>query len=130
MHFHTLDFATAAGPASLRIMVAANAPERMRGLLGRPALAEGEGMLLLACRLVHTVGMRYPIDLVYLRRDGAVLKVTPALAPRRMGGCWGADCVLELAAGAAARRGIAPGARLPLDGLRPRRGGRDAATAA
>lgn len=129
MHYHTLDFHTSAGHRVLTVMLAASAPERMRGLLGRPPLQAGQGMLLLSCWLIHTFGMGYPIDLVYLRRDGTVLKVTAALAPRRMSGCWGAHCVLELAAGEAARCGIAAGVQLPLAALRTR-GGRDAANAA
>lgn len=130
MHYHTLDFDGGAGHRRLSVMVAASAPERMRGLLGRPALQAGQGMLLMSCWLIHTFGMGYPIDLVYLRRDGRVVKVTPALAPRRVSGCWRAHCVLELAAGEARRCGIAPGVRLPLAAPRTGGGGRDAANAA
>jgi uncharacterized protein len=40
--------------------------ERLRGLLGRPALVTGTGLLLAPCASVHSCGMRYAIDLVYL----------------------------------------------------------------
>lgn len=114
MHHHLLR--TDAG--DIDVMVAASAGERMRGLLGRAPLQASEGMLLLSCRMIHTIGMRYPLDLVYLARDGRVLKVTAALAPRRMDGHWRARHVLEMAGGEAARCRIVPGVTLPLDGIR------------
>lgn len=110
-------FHSGAGARALDVRVAATALARMRGLLGRPPLGPDQGMLIRPCNLVHTIGMGYAIDVVFLRRDGLVLKVTPALAPRRAGGHWRAYCVLELAAGAAARHAIAPGLVLPLGTL-------------
>lgn len=110
MHHHVLRI----DGGDLQLMVASTAPERMRGLLGRAPLQGREGMLLLSCRLIHTFGMGYPLDLVYLARDGRVLKVTAALAPRRMDGHWRARHVLEMAAGEAARCRIVPGMVLPL----------------
>lgn len=110
----SISFASASGPRALDVMVAASALARMRGLLWRPALGPGQGMLLRPCNLVHTIGMRYPIDVVFLRRDGTVLRVAPEVGPRRMRGHWSAACVLELAAGEAARCGLAPGLKLPL----------------
>jgi uncharacterized membrane protein (UPF0127 family) len=114
MRRHTLRFETARGPQALDILIAATARERMRGLLGRAPLQAFEAMLLRSCRLIHTVGMGYPLDLVYLRRDGTVLKVTAALPARRIDGHWRAHSVLEMAAGMAARCGIRAGERLPL----------------
>jgi uncharacterized membrane protein (UPF0127 family) len=102
------------GLQTLEIMVAATAPERMQGLLRRPPLRPDQAMLLRSCRLIHTIGMTYPLDLVYLRKDGTVLKVTPALPARRIDGHWHAHSVLEMAAGAAAYYGIAVGRHLPL----------------
>lgn len=117
MHHHVLRIDTGDASCDLKLMVAATARERLRGLLGRAPLQAFEGMLLLSCRLIHTIGMRYPLDLVYLARDGRVLKVTPALAPSRMDGHWRARHVLEMAAGEAARCRIAPGVTLPLASL-------------
>jgi uncharacterized membrane protein (UPF0127 family) len=54
---------------------------------------------------------------VFVRRDGLVLKVARDVGPRRMRGHWGAASVLELAAGEAERCAIAPGVRLPLGAL-------------
>lgn len=82
---------------------------RLRGLLGR-SLQEGGGLLLSPCNCIHTFGMRYEIDAVYLDSKGNVLRVDEALATGRM---WpaahGAKRVLELPAGAAKRSSIGPG---------------------
>ena len=111
---HILRFDLGGGPRAIELMVAATARERMRGLLGRRPLQGFEAMLLRSCRLIHTIGMGYPLDLVYLRRDGTVLKVTESLPARRIDGHWRAHSVLEMAGGAAARCGIEVGAKLPL----------------
>jgi uncharacterized membrane protein (UPF0127 family) len=115
VNHYSLPFTGPRGPRILRVVVAASMFERLRGLLARPALQGEEGMLLPSCRLIHTFGMRYPIDVVYLGKGGQVLKVTAALAPGRMDGHLRACSVLELAAGAAQHCGIVPGVRLPLD---------------
>ncbi len=39
------------------------------------------------CRSVHAMGMRYPIDLVYLNKSRTVIKIVESLAPRRMSLC-------------------------------------------
>lgn len=98
----------------LELMIATSTLERMRGLLGRTALGARQGMLLPKCGMIHTFGMAYPIDVVYLDGRNRVLKVSPALAPRRMDGHWRARTVLELAAGVAQACGIRPGCALAL----------------
>lgn len=85
---------------------------RLRGLLGTAALPAGNALLLKPCNSVHTVGMRYPIDVVFLDRDARVLKVVPSLPPWRSAGCSGSRMALELPAGTATRTGIEPGYKL------------------
>lgn len=87
--------------AGLRIRVATTFWARLRGLLGtRPdALSRRrvDGMLFPHCRAVHTWGMRYPLDLVFLDDTGAVLQVRRAVAPGRLvAGPAGTYAVLEL----------------------------------
>ena len=84
---------------------------RMRGLLGRPPLAEGEGMLLSPCTAVHMRGMRYPLDVAILAGDGRVVALYPALAPgeRTRWRHPGARSTLELPAGTLRRTGTAEG---------------------
>lgn len=88
---------------------------RLRGLLGRPRLADGEALLLHPCSQVHTFGLRYPIDTVFCDRDLTVLAVQ-TLGPRRLSRhVRGARCCFELPAGTASAAGVAPGANLTLE---------------
>jgi uncharacterized membrane protein (UPF0127 family) len=82
---------------------------RMRGLLGRPGLGEDEGMLFPGTGSVHTMFMRFPIDVVFLDGGMAVLSVREAVPAWRFVVQRGAKATLELAAGEAARAGIVPG---------------------
>lgn len=83
---------------------------RLRGLLGRPPLKPGQGLLIRPCRGVHTWFMGYPIDVLFLDRRGLVVAMRPELRPWRMTALIGAAyCVLELPAGVATRARIAPG---------------------
>lgn len=117
MRYRALHFDGLCGWRTLELMIADTLFERTRGLLAHAPPGAGQAMVLPSCRLIHTFGMRYPVDAVYLDRHGAVLKVTAALAPYRIDGHVCARDVLELAAGASARWGIAAGVRLPLFGL-------------
>jgi uncharacterized membrane protein (UPF0127 family) len=88
---------------------------RSVGLLGAPGLARGRG-LLIRTRQVHTIGMRFTIDAVYLSRQGRVLTVR-TLRPGRLGPLVpSARWVLELAEGEAAHLGMQPGVTVLLDG--------------
>jgi uncharacterized membrane protein (UPF0127 family) len=84
----------------------------MKGLLGRRELPPGEGILLRPASSIHTAFMRFPIDVVFLDREGTVLKVEPALPAWRASSCRGSKAVIELAAGEAGRRGLKVGDRL------------------
>jgi uncharacterized membrane protein (UPF0127 family) len=96
-----------------RVSVAANPWTRLRGLMGRRTLDEGEGLLLRGSGSVHTCFMRFPIDVVFLDRDMTVIGIAPAVRPWRAAARRGAKAVLELAAGEAERRGLEVG-----DGVR------------
>jgi len=86
-----------------------NAWERMRGLLGRPPLAAGQGLLIDPCPSVHTIGMRYPLDLAFLDPQWRVLGMVHKLPPLRFAGRADARATLELPPGALAAAGIAAG---------------------
>ena len=81
------------------VRFAQTAWERGRGLLAFPPLQSGEGLLITACGSVHTLGMRYALDLVYLDRAGRVKKMVYGLKPARFSGALGAVSTLELPAG-------------------------------
>jgi uncharacterized protein len=91
----------------------ADRPARRRmGLLGREMLSEGEGLWIAPCEAVHTCGMHFPIDLVYLDRARRVTKVRSDVPPWRLSVCLSAHSVLELAAGSIHRTQTSPGDRL------------------
>jgi uncharacterized membrane protein (UPF0127 family) len=92
-----------------RVWRAVSAWERTRGLLARPPLQLGEGMLIQDCRLVHTIGMHYPLDLAFLDRQGNIKKLASAVQPARLSGSIAAHCTLELAAGTLATMNLQQG---------------------
>ena len=100
-----------------RCLVADSPWPRMRGLLGRRGLESGEGLLLKPAGSVHTFFMRFSIDVVFLSREGDVLKVARALPAWRLAGARRAKAALELGADEAGRRGISLGTRLDLSVL-------------
>jgi uncharacterized membrane protein (UPF0127 family) len=89
---------------------------RLRGLIGRPSLPPDEALLIRRCRSVHTVGMRFAIDLVWLDADGLPLRVDRAVPPLRVRTCLQARAVLECAAGSGARFAAARVPPFPLSG--------------
>jgi uncharacterized protein len=95
-----------------RCSVADNSLTRLRGLLGRRSLEPGEGLLLRPAGSIHMFFMRFPIDAVFLSREGEVLKVSANVRPWRTAAARGAKVVIELPAGEADRRGIQAGTRL------------------
>jgi uncharacterized membrane protein (UPF0127 family) len=103
--------------ACQRCVVADTAPARMRGLLGRSGLEDGEGLLIRPTNSVHMFFMRFAIDVVFVDRELAVRKIVETLRPWRMAGCRGARAALELPAGAAGRYGITVGERLSLEAV-------------
>lgn len=83
--------------------------ERMRGLLGRAPLGGTEALLLEPCGSVHSFGMTYALDLVYVDRHGRVCKLVHGLRPGRLSASFGAHATIEFAAGALAATGIKMG---------------------
>ena len=84
---------------------------RMRGLLGRRSLDEGEGLAFRE-KSIHMLFMRMPIDAVFCDGGLRVVKVVPNLRPWRFAASRSARFVLEIAAGDAERLGLEPGVAL------------------
>lgn len=114
---------TASGAHPLKLRTADTFLARFRGLMLSAPLGPAEGMLITRCTSVHSAFMRYAIDVVYLDRDGEVVRCVPHLKPWRAShSALGTEPVkrrsaraahvLELAAGAISVFGIAPGDRL------------------
>jgi len=82
-----------------RVLVADRGASRRKGLLGHKSLASGEGLWIIPCESVHTIGMQFAIDLVYLDRNHQVKKVVRDVPRWRLSACFSAHSVLEFAAG-------------------------------
>jgi uncharacterized membrane protein (UPF0127 family) len=93
-----------------RIQLADRWLARLRGMLARPAPCPGEGLLLTPCSSVHMYGMRFPLDVAFLDRRGAVVAIYPSLAPGSRTR-WHRDAAqaLELPAGTLVESGTSLG---------------------
>jgi uncharacterized protein len=73
---------------------------RAKGLLGTSSLAPGDGLIIQPCRNIHSFGMRYAFDAVFVDRDGKVLHVVSRMPPNRISRyVLGAHAVVELPPG-------------------------------
>ena len=74
--------------------------DRMRGLLGRKTLPAGHALHIKPCGSIHTLGMQFTLDLIFLDRDYRVVNITCNVVPFRMvlGGKHAAS-VVELQSG-------------------------------
>jgi uncharacterized protein len=83
---------------------------RLRGLSGKSNFPSGEGLLLSPCRAVHMIGMKFPIDVVFLDSANRVVATYERLAPgRRTQWHRAARTALELPAGTLAATGTMTG---------------------
>ena len=88
-------------PGDLTLLIAGDRRSRRRGLahLDAAALPAGWALGFERCRSVHTIGMRFALDLVWVDADGAVVRLDRAVGPRRVRTCLAARGVVEAAAG-------------------------------
>jgi uncharacterized protein len=85
---------------------------RTGGLLGRDRDSVTGALVFRPCRQVHTLGMRFPIDVAFCDRDGVVLR-TCTVAPWRVTRVvWRSALVIEATAGALERWGLRPGDKI------------------
>lgn len=82
------------------LAVADSLPRRMVGLLGRKSLACDEGMWIKSCNGIHTFGMKFPIDVIFLSKEHTVVGVRKNVVPNRLTPFFlSAASVVELPAG-------------------------------
>jgi uncharacterized protein len=80
------------------VPVASSVLSRLAGLALLPRSSAGAGLLIPRCRSVHTFGMRFPLDVVFLGDDGSILRRDLAVGPARFLIERQATAVLELPA--------------------------------
>ena len=85
---------------------------RLRGLagIGQTDFSAGQALWIVPCRGVHTLAMRFPLDLIYLDRHGVVVELRASVQPWRFAPIsFHAASVLELPSGAIGRSGTGIG---------------------
>ena len=89
--------------AGLTLYVASAFGARRKGLAKMDAMPPDRALHILKCNSVHTIGMRFALDLVWLAKDGRVVRIDEDVAPRRVKLCTRARTVIETRAGAGRR---------------------------
>ena len=85
---------------------------RLRGLagIGQTGFSAGQALWIVPCRGVHTLAMRFPLDVIYLDRHGVVVELRASVQPWRFAPIsFHAASVLELPSGAIRRSRTAMG---------------------
>ncbi len=111
--------------------VAARPWARMRGLIGRTSFELGEGLLLVGTQGIHTIGMRFAIDVLFLDQDGNVIHLIHALEPLRFSPfIRKAAMVLELPVRVLRETGTQVGDRIEITATESRTAAREGTCAA
>ena len=85
----------------MRVARAGRRADRLKGLAKLDAMPSGYALHLPRCRSVHTFTMRFPLDLIWLGKDGRPVRIDRAVLPNRMKLCIRARSVVEANAGSA-----------------------------
>lgn len=84
--------------------------KRLRGLLGRAGLEPGEGLVIAPCSSIHSIGMRFSFDAVFLDSEKKVIRIAQRIPPNRLGPVVPkARYTVELPAGTVEKTGIEVG---------------------
>lgn len=101
-----------------QIWLAADFFRRLKGLLGRKELKEGEGLLLHPCRQVHTFLMSFAIDVLFLDEVGTIVEILPEMGPGKISPLVKeASQVLELPAGTVKKKKLQRGEQLLIQNI-------------
>jgi len=98
-----------------RVGIADNSATRRTGLLKHSRLEQGEGLWIAPSEAVHTFGMKFPIDVLFLDKKRKVLKIRSDMVRSRMAICLRAHSVLELPSGTAAAMNTVVGDQLEFE---------------
>jgi uncharacterized protein len=99
-------------PIATKVERAVTRASRRRGLLGRDGLAASHALMLEPCGAVHTAFMRFPIDVVFVDRQGYAVKIVRNLPAWRIAVAPRARAVIEMAAGSLDHVDLSIGDRL------------------
>lgn len=88
--------------------------KRFRGLLGKRRILPNEALLITPCNQIHTLHMRFAIDIIYLTKDYHILNIETAPPGRICGMVKDAYHVLEAQSGCALKNKVKPGDKLTI----------------
>lgn len=94
--------------------VANNFLTRLKGLLGTKQLGIGTCLVIRPCNSIHTFGMNYDIDVLFVDSCDNVIKVINNMPPSRYSLCRKSSYVVELPAGTIEATGTVVGDKLSL----------------
>jgi hypothetical protein len=98
-----------------RADIADTSAKRRTGLLKHTGLEPGEGLWIAPCEGVHTFGMKFPIDILFLNKKKKILKARANMVKGRIAFSLLAHSVLELPAGTLAKTGTVAGDQLEFE---------------
>ena len=75
--------------------------KRLKGLLGTKVLGVGHGILITPCNSIHTFGMNYPIDVLFVDKDHRIIKIISQMSSGKLAMAFGSRYVIELPGGTA-----------------------------
>ena len=97
----------------VELKVADSFKAKAMGLAGPSVMpCDQTGLWLTRTRSVHTFGMRFHLGLIWLSRDGHIIRIDPSVAPRRLATCIRAASVIELPSSSLSGLGLSNGLRL------------------
>jgi len=89
---------------------------RLRGLLGYTQATLHFGLWILPCRGVHTIGMRMPIDIIFLNTDNKIIALHSHVPPFRYCFCFKAHSTLEFHCGFIQQKNLQIGDQIKISG--------------
>lgn len=98
-----------------RVVVARSFWQRFLGLMFRRSLDEGAGLVVDPCSSIHTMWMRFPIDVLYVDERGVIVRADDGMQPWRIGPLFSrGKFVVELPRGVIAMTGTTAGDQISL----------------
>jgi uncharacterized protein len=107
--------ARTSGVVASNVEIADTHAARRRGLLGRDGLPNQAALVLPSCNAIHTIGMRFAIDVAFVDASGCVCKIVRNVGRWRFAIAPRARTTIELAAGRVDQAGVNVGDRLYLE---------------
>ncbi len=98
--------------------LANNPLQRLVGLLGKSMLSDDAGLVIMPCSGIHTLGMRFAIDALYIDYDNRVLRTVSKMSPWKVAPVDArASYIIELAAGVIEKTGTQIGDKVTVSSV-------------